>query len=91
LFHFEGDHTNCWHYPSEKPRKFQQNDAEVMNAISDLLEKSVHYFAILDADNQTQVNESINARMSRFASKNYAWTDSWGKDVFKDSAVQQTF
>jgi hypothetical protein len=61
-----------------------------MNAISDLPEKSGHCVAMLDADNQTQVNKSINARRSRFASKNYAWTDSWRKDVVAGSEVQQT-
>jgi hypothetical protein len=35
------------------------------------------YFDLLEAGVRTEVNESLNSRRTRFASKNLAWADSW--------------
>lgn len=77
LSHFRGDHSRCRHAPNDKDPVIRGSETDLIEAIRTFLSSTTKYFDLLEAGVRTQVNESLNAKRARFASKNLAWADSW--------------
>jgi hypothetical protein len=75
--HFRGDHSRCRHSASTKGRVIRDDETVLIEAMTTFLSSTTKYFELLEPNVRTQVNESLNAKRTRFASKNFAWGDSW--------------
>jgi hypothetical protein len=77
LSHFRGDHSRCLHAPNGREAAIRDDETRLIGAMTEFLSSTSKYFDLLQAGVRTQVNESVNSRRTRFASKNLAWADSW--------------
>jgi hypothetical protein len=77
LSHFRGDHSKCLHAPNDREPAIRDDETRLIGAMTECLSSTSKYFDLLQAGVCTQVNESVNSKRTRFASKNLAWADSW--------------
>jgi hypothetical protein len=77
LAHFRDDHSRFLHAPDHKEPAIRENDTLLIKVMRKFLSSTTKYLNLLAAGVRTQINETINSKRTRFASKNIGWTDSW--------------
>jgi hypothetical protein len=75
--HFLGNHSQCDHGVSGKGPVIKARETTLIQAATDLLGETGPYFDFMVEGAIAQGNELFKSQKARFASKKYAWRDSW--------------